>query len=361
MNRIVLALCLLLLSQTSSFPNLRTPADTLPERLGDQEFWKMTEEFSEPNGYFRSDNLLSNEMTMQHVITDLVRRTQPGGAYLGVGPEQNFTYIAALKPKIAFITDIRRGNTHTQLMYKALFELSAERADFVARLFTRKRPEGLTSSSTVQEIFRAFAAVAAGTEAAFKENMKAIQDLLVQKHKFSLANGDLEGIESIYHTFFTFGPGISYNSTGQGFGGRGGSFSTYADIMTQTDENNVSRGYLANEENYKVLKGLEEKNLIIPLVGDFAGPKAIRSAGKYLKEHGATVVAFYLSNVEQYLGSNWSTFCANVASLPLDEKSSFIRSSRTRYGGPRGGLVTTLGNMREETKGCGGSASAMIR
>ena len=70
------------------------------------------------------------------------RAARPGGVYLGVGPEQNFTYIAALKPKMVFITDIRRGNLHMQLMYKALFELSADRAEFVSRLFTKKRPGG---------------------------------------------------------------------------------------------------------------------------------------------------------------------------------------------------------------------------
>ena len=135
-------------------PAVSNAADTIPERLSDQEFWRLTEEFSEPDGYFRSDNLLSNEIWMQHVIPDLIRKTQPGGAYLGVGPEQNFTYIAALKPKIVFITDIRRGNLHTQLMYKALFELATDRADFVSRLFTRKRPDGLDGKSTVQEIFQ---------------------------------------------------------------------------------------------------------------------------------------------------------------------------------------------------------------
>jgi len=348
---LILLLCVCTISKA---PVIRAAADTLPERLTDQEFSKMTEEFSEPNGYFRSDNLLSNEMTMQHVIPDLIRRTQPGGAYMGVGPEQNFTYIAALKPRIAFITDIRRGNTHTQLMYKALFELAPDRADFVSRLFTKKRPDGLSSSSTVQEIFRAYNRVATGDEAAFNENMKAVRDLLVEKHKFPLSSSDLEGIEYVYRSFYYYGPGISYNSTGQGFGGgRGGNFSTYADLVTQTDMNSVSRGYLANDENYKVVKELEEKNLLIPLVGDFSGPRAIRAVGKYLKERGAIVSAFYLSNVEQYLGPNWSIFCANVASLPLDEKSSFIRSSRGG-GSPRGGgLVTTLGGMQSETKDCG--------
>ena len=116
----------------------------LPARLADAEFWKLIEEFSEPNGTFRSDNLLSNEIWFQTIIPELVTVVKPGAVYMGVGPEQNFSYIAALKPRVVFIVDIRRGNLHTQLMYKALFELARDRADFVSMLFARKRPEGLT-------------------------------------------------------------------------------------------------------------------------------------------------------------------------------------------------------------------------
>jgi hypothetical protein len=130
----------------------------IPARLTDQDFWRLVTDLSEPNGYFRSDNLLSNEMWFQYIVPDLVGYLKPGGVYLGVGPEQNFTYIAALKPKMVFIIDIRRGNLHTQLMYKALFELSNDRADFVSMLFSRKRPDGLTASSSVHEIFTAVSA-----------------------------------------------------------------------------------------------------------------------------------------------------------------------------------------------------------
>jgi hypothetical protein len=352
-----LVILILLTGAPRHAPAVSNAADTLPERLSDKEFWQLTEECSEPDGYFRSDNLLSNEIWMQHVIPDLIRKTQPGGAYLGVGPEQNFTYIAALKPRIAFITDIRRGNLHTQLMYKALFELAADRADFVSRLFTRKRPDGLDAKSTVQEIFQKLQGVAAGDETAYKENLKAIHDLLVEKHKLPLSKEDLAGIEYVYHNFYLFGPGISYGSSGQSFGGRGRSFVTYADLMTLTDESGNSRGYLASEENFKTVKDLEEKNFIIPVVGNFSGPKALRAVGKYLKEHNSTVAAFYLSNVEQYLGGAWSAFCTNVANLPLDEKSTFIRASRNGgpgFRGPGGSLLSTLGSMQAETKGCGG-------
>src|SRR5712691_8160283 len=152
-------------------------AESLPARLGDQEFWKLIADSSEPNGTFRSDNLLSNERWLQYVIPDLMRTAQPGRVYMGVGPEQNFTYITALRPKMAFIVDIRRGNLDLQLMYNAIFEITADRADFVSRLFSRKRPDGLDRSSSALEIFQAFRSTEVD-EALYKANLKSIQDHL---------------------------------------------------------------------------------------------------------------------------------------------------------------------------------------
>src|SRR5262245_35854814 len=95
-------------------------ADTLPAHLTNEEFWKMVTDFSEPGGYFRSENLLSNESAYQTVIPALRKTLSSGGVYLGVGPEQNFTYIVALEPKMAFVVDIRRQNMLEHLLYKAL-------------------------------------------------------------------------------------------------------------------------------------------------------------------------------------------------------------------------------------------------
>src|SRR4029077_1086694 len=142
----------------------------LPSRLTDQEFWTLVTDLSEPGGSFRSDNLLSNELRLQYVIPDLLRTVPRGRAYIGVGPEQNFAYIAALKPSMAFIIDIRRGNLELQLMYKALFELSADRAEFVSRLFSKKRPDGLTSASTALDIFTAYEKVPT-SEQLYKDNL----------------------------------------------------------------------------------------------------------------------------------------------------------------------------------------------
>src|SRR5438105_1435043 len=85
-------------------------AETLPAQLSDEAFWSLVTDFSESGGFFRSDNFISNETLFQHVVGRLKENTRPGGVYLGVGPDQNFTYIVALQPRIAFIVDIRRQN-----------------------------------------------------------------------------------------------------------------------------------------------------------------------------------------------------------------------------------------------------------
>lgn len=321
-----------------------------PPRLTDEEFWKLSSESSEPDGTFRSDNLLSNELGMQWVIPDLLATAKPGRAYMGVGPEQNFAYIAALKPSIVFIVDIRRGNLDLQLMYKALFELSADRAEFVSRLFSKKRPDGLTAASTAMDVFTAYEHVAT-SETLYNENLKAIDDLLTKKHGFPLSEGDLQGVEYVYHSFYWYGPSIDYNSSGGGFGGQNSP--TYADLMVTTDAHGVERGYLSNDDRFGVLKDLESKNLIVPVVGNFGGPKAIRAVGAYLKEKDTTVSAFYLSNVEQYLQQDGilTNFCRSVATLPLDDTSTFIRSTRGGYG-PGPGLNSELGLMAAEVKRC---------
>jgi len=320
---------------------------TLPERLTDQDFWKLVNDSSEPGGYFRNSditNLTSNEMLYQHVLSGLLNRVKPGGAYLGVGPEQNYTYIASLKPRIAIIFDVRRGNLDLQLMYKAIFELSKDRADFVAMLFSRQRPAGLTPSMAATQLFDAFDRSSAVDEASFAKNLAAIDDRLTKTHALPLLRQDIEGIATIYRTFYRAGfdvrPSPSYDT-----------------LMTATDEHGVERSYLATEENYRVLKDLESRNLVVPVVGDFGGPKAIRAIARYLKTNDATVTAFYLSNVEQYLyqDGKWDAFCRNVAILPLDSSSTFIRSESGAGDGFRSfgpGFVSSLGRITQDIQPC---------
>ena len=315
----------------------QTRGDTLPARLTNAEFWRLSTTLSEPSGYFRSENLVSNEHTFQYVVPALRKTVRPGGVYLGVAPDQNFTYMIAAQPRMAFIVDVRRGNLLQHLMYKALIELSADRAEFISRLFSKPRPAGLGARSTAVELFTAFSRVAT-SEARYRENLRAIERHLVEERDLPLSPEDLEQIESIYFAFFWEGPGLRYSTSPTGLGGQrfGSNFPTYEELMMQTDWEGVPRSYLATEENFRYLKGLQEKNLIVPVMGNFAGPKALRAVGRYIRERGAVVSAFYVSNVEQYLFQDglFDEWAQNVATLPVDDASTFIRSVSVRFGYP---------------------------
>lgn len=304
--------------------------EDLPAKLTDQEFWQLINDLSEPEGTFPSDNLTSNEGLTP--VSALVVNPKPGRAYLGVGPEQNFSYIAAAKPAMAFVVDIRRGNLHLHLMYKALFELSADRADFVSRLFTKPRPAGLTGASTVADIFNTYWTVATDDETAYAANLRAIQHHLTTAHALPLSPADLDGVARIFRAFYWYGPRINYGATNN-FAAVSVPGGTYRDLMTQTDRSGAGLSYLSSEEKFAFVRELHVKNLIVPVVGNFAGPRALRAVGTYVRQHGGTVGVFYTSNVETLLlrDAGWSVFCANVASMPLDESSVLIRPFGSIY------------------------------
>lgn len=363
--------CVLLVATTPAF----RAALPIPTQLSDAEFWRFVSTSSEEGGGFISENLVSNELGYPYVIPSLIDRVPAGGAYMGVGPEQNFTYMAAIHPSIAFVVDIRRQNMIEHLFYKAAFELSANRQEFLSRLFARKLEATTSRNAPPAELFAAFAAVSKD-EAFYRTTLQEIKDLLVVKHGFELSEEDKTTLEHVYEEFSKNGTELRYTVQLQPSANRvitflsvdeiralpvppGGAvpattanlsnaaislalstqFPSYADVITATDPAGRNWSYLASEENYRSVRELQQRNLIVPLVGDFAGPKAIRAVGQYLKEHDASVSAFYVSNVEQYLTpvAKLQNFYNNVATLPLNSSSTFIRSAQVA--GPQPGLA----------------------
>ena len=320
-----------------------TATQSLPTQISDAEFWGMVSGMSEAGGFFQSDNFVSNERSFPAIVNALRASWKPGGVYIGVGPEQNFAYIAALRPKMVFLLDIRRQMIVHQLMYKAIFELSPDRADFVSMLFSKPRPPGLSATSTVHEIWRAFEAVPSDATL-YEKNLTAVRNHLTKTRGFALPDGDQAALIYVYGSFYDLGPAITYSGHTQR-----GPGTAYSSITQETDANGEARSFLATEDNFQFIRGLHQKNLIVPVVADFGGPTGIRAVGSYLKGRGATVTAFYTSNVEQYLFRDPGApqrFYANIASLPLDSMSTFIRPA---IGGGSGAMVTMRGTYTRFT------------
>ena len=293
---------------------------SLPSELSDQEFWDTVTDLSEPSGPYTGDNWISNEASIQQVIPPLKQLAKPGGVYLGVGPEQNFTYMWALQSKFAFIIDIRRQNMLEIFLFKALFEMSPTRADFVSNLFSRRRPAGLDTNTNVKALMAAYASA---PSEGLQRNIETVRSTIA-KHGYALSAADLQRIAFVHEIFNRGGPSITAEMFSPG--SPGGVPVTYTDLMTATDRNGQAWSYLSTEAAYQYIREMHRKNLIIPLVGNFAGPKTIRRVSEYLKQRNQTVAAFYLSNVEYYLeGQVTKDFHANVATLPIDSSSMLIR------------------------------------
>jgi hypothetical protein len=319
---------LLATGSSPAFPARSAVPVEAPDSLTDAEFWRFFTSMSEVGGQFLSENFVSNEVSFQEVIPTLQKSLTPGGVYLGVGPEQNFTYIANLAPKMAVIFDIRRQNAMQHLMYKAVFELSPTRVDFVARLFSRPSVAQLPSAMAVQALFDS-ASVAIPSDSAYKANLADITRLLTEKHGFALSRDDIASIEHVYKVFFAAGPAVNYGFRPSQPAYVRTTYPDYGLLQSAMNADSVQMAFLATPANYSAVRDLQLRNLIVPVVGDFGGPTAIRAVGKWLNDRDMTVTAFYVSNVEQYLFRDASAsdrFYANVTALPIDTTSRFIRS-----------------------------------
>jgi len=306
------------------------------DRLSDTEFWSLVSGASEPGGAFHSENFTSNEPYFANAAATLAKSGPHGGAYLGVGPEQNFHYIVAIRPAIGVIFDIRRQAVMQHLLFKALFELSADRVEFIARLFSVPAPKGVDRMGSIESIWQRFGEAPGTDRARLTANTAEVESHLTRTHGFALSDEDLKSLESVYEAFFRFGPGINYA------GGQAGLTTldtNFLKLTSAVDDAGVPRSFLGTDEQYQFLKSLQSRNLIVPVQADFGGPKALRAVGDFLRARGLTVSAFYISNVEQYLfnprmprapggqevNGGWQAFYENLASLPADDTTVVLR------------------------------------
>lgn len=308
-----------------------TPAGTAEVApLSRTSFVRLSNDLSEEGGYFPSDNLVSNETAYLEVLPTLGALGIEGGAYVGVGPDQNFSYIAAIHPALAYIIDIRRDNLLQQLLFKALFEAADSRFEYLSLMLGVPMPADRSpwDSASLGRMVAYFDSVPA-TDQRF-EAADSLLRVRVESFGYPLSAADLGTIRGIHMMFYRYGLGIRYSMRGRG---RFGRFPTWQELLLATDLEGRQRGYLASEESFRYVQQMERENRIVPVVGDLSGDHALAAIGADARARGLTISAFYVSNVEQYLmrePAQFKQYAATVTRLPYAENSVLIRSYFTR-------------------------------
>ena len=280
---------------------------------------------SEPGGYFDTDNLISNERTYLSVLPDLAAAGVRGGAYLGVGPDQNFSYIAAIRPTIAIIVDIRRDNLLLHLLFKALFEHSRTRVEYLAQLCGRPVPAAVDEwrDRTIEEI--AAYVDATPVDPAVVGPLRARLTQAIRGYGVPLSMADQATIDRFHRRFMEAGLSLRFQSTGRAPQWH---YPTLRDLVLATDGDRQQANYLASEASFQFLKDLQARDRIIPVVGNLGGPRALGAIGTFLVAEQQSVTAFYVSNVEFYLwrDGSYGRFLDNLRQLPHARNAVLIRS-----------------------------------
>jgi hypothetical protein len=235
--------------------------------------------------------------------------------------------------------------------------MSNSRSEFVSRLFARSLPSHVPTDIGPAEIF-AIAGSVPASETLADDTLRDVLRLLVQGHHFPLSEPQRTAIGTAYRTMVAGGPGL------RGDYGGGSWIRSYGELIAATDGEGGNRSYLSSENTFQIIRRYQRDNLIVPLVGDFAGPVALRAIGVYLRAHRQTVGAFYTSNVEEYLfkGGTWPAFVSNLRELPIDGSSLIVRTCFTHTAAGLQTLTDTVaGTLAAQTAGTLSTYDALVR
>jgi hypothetical protein len=274
------------------------------------------------------------------VIPALVTRGVTGGAYIGVGPDQNFTYIARVRPTVAYIIDVRRDNLLLHLLFKALFGQAGSRIEYLSLLTGRAPPSPSKEWATAPVERIAEYVDRTGPTTDFAE-LRSRLEATIAGFGVPLSTADLGTIHKFHRAFINGGLGLQFNSHGrrpQFY------YPTFRELLLARDAAGHSWNYLASEADFQFVRALQARDRIIPVVGDVSGPHALRAIGQAISARGQTVSALYISNVENYLrrDGTFPRYIENIARLPPNDRTVIIRSM---FNG--GGSVSAVEPLRQ--------------
>lgn len=291
----------------------------------DTSFAGTVARLSEPAGYFDSDNLISNETSYLHALSKMRKLDVSGGVYIGVGPDQSFSYIAAVRPRVAYLIDIRRDNLLMHLMFKALFERSRNRLEYLCRWLGRPVPADVKEwdDRSIEDILARVDSLVPDPEAGPSETLELLA--AVSRYGVPLSQADSATIRRFHQEFIYAGLDIRFTSAGRAPRLH---YPTLRQLILERDLDGKQANYLTSRERWEYVRDLEARDRIIPVVGNLAGERAFPAIAREIASRGERVSVLYVSNVEMYLWRDglFETFARTAASLPHDERSVIIRS-----------------------------------
>jgi hypothetical protein len=295
----------------------RLPADT--------SFADLVARLSEEPGYFDSDNLISNESSYLHAVSKLRALGSSGGAYIGVGPDQNFSYIAALRPNVAFIVDIRRENLLLHLFFKALFQRSRNRLEYLLLWMGRPVPPDVAawSDSSIEALVARVDSSRPDSSGAASVTDSLLA--LIESYGVPISSADRLTLRRFHAAFMATGLDMRYSSIGRA---PRPYYPTLRRLILERDLEGNQANYLASREAWEYVKWMQAQNRVIPVVGDLAGPRALAAIGREIAARGEVISAFYVSNVEMYLwrDGGFDRYAQSLTALPRNARSVIVRS-----------------------------------
>ena len=305
------------LPSTPAFPALGPDL-----RISRADFAALVDALSEPEGYFDTDNFITNETSYLHVIDRLADRVAPGGVYFGVGPGQNFSYIVHTDPSLAIVADIRRQNLLQHLVFKVLIERAGGRLDYLCTLLARDCRD-LPATADFPDLL-AGVRLAPFDRALLDRTIAGVRQTLTGEYGMNLSALDLERIEYVQTSFAGAGLALRFSTLGRPSPG----YPTFGEILLERDLGGQYRSYLSTDALFAELQEFQRENRLIPVVGDFAGTQSLPAVAGFLREQSLEVSVFYASNVEFYLfdSPEWDQYLENLRQFPFDDDAVFVRS-----------------------------------
>ncbi|HEY4306224.1 MAG TPA: hypothetical protein VGM82_17255 [Gemmatimonadaceae bacterium] len=308
-------------------------------------FAALVSRLSESGGYFDSDNIITNEASYLHIASQLSKVGVRGGIYMGVGPDQNFSYIALIRPTIALMVDIRRDNLLEHLLFKSMFMMSRNRLEYLCHLLGKPIPTDIDrwTGKPIAEVLAYINKTPTDSNAV--RATRAASTARINGFNVSLDARDRSTIDAYRAEFVASGLETRYSSLGRN---NRSDYPSFGQLIRATDRAGKEISYLADEDAFQFIRSMEQRDRIIPVVCNVAGNVAMRSIARYATENNLVVSAFYLSNVEQYLiqrDQGFDRYVANVRALPHTASSVIIRSYFGRFGQTHPLYVPAPGNV----------------